>query len=146
MEARHLETDLVGLTLVFQCEAAAEREVAETGSAEVFIAQIRAEPEAAGLIHNSQTESERTPHNLQILPPGGWETSEWASPSAPRTPDNEHEVRGLQDAIRRLLALAPTERATMSEAGRRYVEQTYTWARVLPKIAAALARVTGPTR
>jgi indolepyruvate ferredoxin oxidoreductase len=54
--------------------------------------------EAAGVIHNAQTESERTPHNLQILPPGEWETSEWASPSAPRTPDNEHEVRGLQDA------------------------------------------------
>ena len=54
--------------------------------------------EAAGVIHNTQTESERTPHGLQILPPGEWETSEWASPSAPRTPDNEHEVRGLQDA------------------------------------------------
>ena len=54
--------------------------------------------EAAGVIHNTQTEAERVPHNLQILPPGEWETSEWASPSAPRTPDNEHEVRGLQDA------------------------------------------------
>ena len=38
--------------------------------------------EAAGVIHNTQTEAERVPHNLQILPPGEWETSEWASPSA----------------------------------------------------------------
>jgi indolepyruvate ferredoxin oxidoreductase len=54
--------------------------------------------EAAGVIHNTQTESERTPHNLQILPPGDWETSDMAGPSAPRGPDNSHEVRGLQDA------------------------------------------------
>ena len=54
--------------------------------------------EAAGVIHNAQTETERTPHNLQILPPGDWETSDMAGPSAPRGPDNLHEVRGLQDA------------------------------------------------
>ena len=54
--------------------------------------------EAAGLIHNAQTEAERTPHDLHILPPGDWETSDMAGPSAPRAPEESHEVRGLQDA------------------------------------------------
>jgi indolepyruvate ferredoxin oxidoreductase len=51
--------------------------------------------EAAGLIHNTQTESERTPRNLQILPPGEWESTEWGANAAPRNPDNESELRGL---------------------------------------------------
>lgn len=54
--------------------------------------------EAAGLIRNTSTESERTPLNLQILPPGEWESTEWGSNSAPRNPGNEREVRGLRDA------------------------------------------------
>ena len=53
--------------------------------------------EAAGLIHNAQTESERTPRNLQILPPGEWESTEWGANAAPRNPDNESELRGLPE-------------------------------------------------
>ncbi|HZF97247.1 MAG TPA: DUF6537 domain-containing protein, partial [Pseudoxanthomonas sp.] len=54
--------------------------------------------EAAGLIRNVQTEAERTPHDLQILPPGDWETSDMAGPSAPKAPQDAHESRGLRDA------------------------------------------------
>lgn len=54
--------------------------------------------EAAGLIRNISTESERTPLNLQILPPGEWESTEWGANAAPRNPGNEREVRGLRDA------------------------------------------------
>jgi indolepyruvate ferredoxin oxidoreductase len=58
--------------------------------------------EAAGSIHNTQTESERTPRNLQILPPGEWESTEWGATSlakdpALRNPDNESELRGLPE-------------------------------------------------
>ena len=53
--------------------------------------------EAAGLIHNTQTESERTPRNLRILPPGEWESTEWGANAAPRNPDNESELRGLPE-------------------------------------------------
>jgi len=53
--------------------------------------------EAAGLIHNTQTESERTPGTLQILPPGEWESTEWGANAAPRNPGNESELRGLPD-------------------------------------------------
>lgn len=58
--------------------------------------------EAAGLIHNSQTESERTPRTLQILPPGEWESTEWGATSlandpALRNPSNENELRGLPE-------------------------------------------------
>lgn len=53
--------------------------------------------EAAGLIHNTQTESERIPRNLQILPPGEWESTEWGANAAPRNPDNESELRGLPE-------------------------------------------------
>lgn len=53
--------------------------------------------EAAGLIHNAQTESERTPRNLQVLPPGEWESTEWGANAAPRNPDNESELRGLPE-------------------------------------------------
>ncbi len=52
--------------------------------------------EAAGLIRNTQTEEERTPHALRILPPGDWETSDMAGPDT--TPADGHEARGLQDA------------------------------------------------
>ncbi|HLM53667.1 MAG TPA: indolepyruvate ferredoxin oxidoreductase family protein [Pseudoxanthomonas sp.] len=54
--------------------------------------------EAAGLIRNLQTEAERTPHGLQILPPGDWETSDMAGPSAPKARQDAHESRGLRDA------------------------------------------------
>jgi len=64
------------------------------------VVDAQAVAEAAGLIHNAQTESERTPHDLQVLPPGDWETSDMAGPSAPRAPDQLHEARGLQDAAR----------------------------------------------
>lgn len=53
--------------------------------------------EAAGLIQNTQTESERTPGTLQVLPPGEWESSEWGATSAPRNPGNESELRGLPE-------------------------------------------------
>jgi len=53
--------------------------------------------EAAGLIRNSQTEAERTPRNLQILPPGEWESTEWGANAAPRSPDSESELRGLPE-------------------------------------------------
>ena len=53
--------------------------------------------EAAGLIRNAQTESERTPRNLRILPPGEWESTEWGANAAPRHPDNESELRGLPE-------------------------------------------------
>ncbi|UBB25220.1 indolepyruvate ferredoxin oxidoreductase family protein [Pseudoxanthomonas japonensis] len=53
--------------------------------------------EAAGLIRNAQTESERTPRNLRILPPGEWESTEWGANAAPRNPDNESELRGLPE-------------------------------------------------
>jgi indolepyruvate ferredoxin oxidoreductase len=53
--------------------------------------------EAAGLIRNTQTESERTPGALQILPPGEWESSEWGANAAPRNPGNESELRGLPE-------------------------------------------------
>jgi indolepyruvate ferredoxin oxidoreductase len=55
--------------------------------------------EAAGLIQNTQTESERTPGTLQILPPGEWESTEWGATSAPRNPGNESELRGLPEGI-----------------------------------------------
>jgi indolepyruvate ferredoxin oxidoreductase len=53
--------------------------------------------EAAGLIRNTQTESERTPRALQVLPPGEWESSEWGANAAPRNPGNESELRGLPE-------------------------------------------------
>jgi indolepyruvate ferredoxin oxidoreductase len=53
--------------------------------------------EASGLIHNTQTENERIPRNLQILPPGEWESTEWGANAAPRNPDNESELRGLPE-------------------------------------------------
>jgi len=53
--------------------------------------------EAAGLIHNALTESERTPRDLQALPPGEWESTEWGANAAPRNPDNESELRGLPE-------------------------------------------------
>ncbi|WP_454828010.1 indolepyruvate ferredoxin oxidoreductase family protein [Pseudoxanthomonas wuyuanensis] len=53
--------------------------------------------EAAGLIRNTQTESERTPRSLQILPPGEWESAEWGANAAPRNPNNESELRGLPE-------------------------------------------------
>ena len=53
--------------------------------------------EAAGLIRNTQTESERTPRNLRILPPGEWESTEWGANAAPRNPNNESELRGLPE-------------------------------------------------
>ena len=53
--------------------------------------------EAAGLIRNAQTESERTPRALQVLPPGEWESTEWGANAAPRNPGNESELRGLPE-------------------------------------------------
>ncbi|KAF1712274.1 indolepyruvate ferredoxin oxidoreductase [Pseudoxanthomonas kalamensis DSM 18571] len=53
--------------------------------------------EAAGLIRNPATDSERTPLNLKVLPPGEWERSEWGANAAPRNPDNERELRGLPE-------------------------------------------------
>ncbi|MCD9027784.1 indolepyruvate ferredoxin oxidoreductase family protein [Luteimonas sp. BDR2-5] len=39
---------------------------------------------AAGLVRNAPTAAERTVHELPVLPPGGWETSEWGATSAPK--------------------------------------------------------------
>ncbi|HEX7989830.1 MAG TPA: indolepyruvate ferredoxin oxidoreductase family protein [Stenotrophomonas sp.] len=56
--------------------------------------------QAAGLIHNAQTDAERKPAALRELPPGEWEGNEAGAPSAPRNPGNEPDVRGLPAASR----------------------------------------------
>jgi indolepyruvate ferredoxin oxidoreductase len=51
--------------------------------------------EAAGIVHNTQTEAELTPQHLLPLPPKQWEGNEWGANSAPRDPRDESELRGL---------------------------------------------------
>ncbi|MFT3761666.1 MAG: indolepyruvate ferredoxin oxidoreductase family protein [Pseudoxanthomonas sp.] len=54
--------------------------------------------DAAGVVRNAPTGSERTPQHLQALPPKQWEGSEWGANAAPRDPVDEPELRGLPDA------------------------------------------------
>ncbi len=49
--------------------------------------------EAAGLIRNAPTQAEATPHELPMLSPGPWESTEWGATSAPRTTRKEDELR-----------------------------------------------------
>ncbi|WP_125076379.1 indolepyruvate ferredoxin oxidoreductase family protein [Pseudoxanthomonas sp. SGT-18] len=50
---------------------------------------------AAGLVSNPVTASEGIADDLQVLPPGDWEGSEWGSTSAPRPASGGREWRGL---------------------------------------------------
>ena len=49
--------------------------------------------EAAGLVRNTPTAAEATPHALPMLLPGDWEGHESGSPSAPRSVRNEDDLR-----------------------------------------------------
>jgi len=50
---------------------------------------------AAGLVSNPVTAAEEFADDLQVLPPGDWEGSEWGSTSAPRPATSGREWRGL---------------------------------------------------
>lgn len=50
---------------------------------------------AAGLVANPVTAAEEFADDLQVLPPGDWEGSEWGSTSAPRPATGGREWRGL---------------------------------------------------
>ncbi|MFT3754900.1 MAG: indolepyruvate ferredoxin oxidoreductase family protein [Pseudoxanthomonas sp.] len=54
--------------------------------------------EAAGLVQNAPTESERTPQHLLPLPAKPWEGIEWGSTAAPRVTTAEPALRGLPDS------------------------------------------------
>ena len=51
--------------------------------------------QAAGLVRNGHTDTERTPGPLHDLPPGEWEGNEWGATAAPRETGDERELRGL---------------------------------------------------
>ena len=53
--------------------------------------------ESAGLVRNTQTVAESTPHALPMLSPGQWEGHEFGSPSAPRALRNEDELRHVPE-------------------------------------------------
>jgi indolepyruvate ferredoxin oxidoreductase len=53
--------------------------------------------ESAGLVRNTQTLAESTPHALPMLSPGQWEGHEFGSPSAPRALRNEDELRHVPE-------------------------------------------------
>ncbi|GAB2510388.1 indolepyruvate ferredoxin oxidoreductase family protein [Pseudoxanthomonas sangjuensis] len=72
--------------------------------------------EAAGVVHNAQTESERTPRNLLPLPPRQWEGTEWGANSAPRDPADESELRGLPDGGAGNVAFPPLDDARLSRS------------------------------
>ncbi|TWH09998.1 indolepyruvate ferredoxin oxidoreductase [Pseudoxanthomonas taiwanensis J19] len=57
---------------------------------------------AAGLVSNPVTASEGIADDLQVLPPGDWEGSEWGSTSAPRPASGGREWRGMPPAAARL--------------------------------------------
>jgi len=80
------------------------------------VANPQAVQEAAGLIRNTQTESERTPRNLQILPPGEWESAEWGANAAPRNPGNESELRGLPEGNGNGVAFLPLDDLRLSRS------------------------------
>jgi indolepyruvate ferredoxin oxidoreductase len=50
---------------------------------------------AAGLVANPVSAAGDAADDLQVLPPGDWEGSEWGSTSAPRPPSGGREWRGL---------------------------------------------------
>jgi indolepyruvate ferredoxin oxidoreductase len=49
--------------------------------------------EAAGIVRNAPTAAERTPHELPVLPPGEWESTEWGATAAPKPLRAEDELR-----------------------------------------------------
>ena len=72
---------------------------------------------AAGLVRNAPTAAERTVHELPVLPPGEWETSEWGATSAPRVTRNEADLRhvpahGAEDNV----AFLPLDDARLSRS------------------------------
>ena len=72
---------------------------------------------AAGLVRNAPTAAERTVHELPVLPPGEWETSEWGATSAPRITRNEADLRhvpahGAEDNV----AFLPLDDARLSRS------------------------------
>lgn len=71
--------------------------------------------EAAGIVHNMQTEAERTPQHLLPLPPKQWEGHEWGSNSAPRDPADESQLRGLP-SLGADVAFLPLDDARLSRS------------------------------
>jgi indolepyruvate ferredoxin oxidoreductase len=72
--------------------------------------------ESAGLVRNTQTVAESTPHALPMLSPGQWEGHEFGSPSAPRTLRNEDELRHVPADAGADVAFLPLDDARLSRS------------------------------
>jgi indolepyruvate ferredoxin oxidoreductase len=72
--------------------------------------------ESAGLVRNTQTLAESTPHALPMLSPGQWEGHEFGSPSAPRALRNEDELRHVPADAGADVAFLPLDDARLSRS------------------------------
>ncbi|HVI59601.1 MAG TPA: indolepyruvate ferredoxin oxidoreductase family protein [Luteimonas sp.] len=72
--------------------------------------------EAAGLVRNAPTAAESTPRDLQALPPGEWESTEWGATSAPRAARAEDELRHVPAHGGDNVAFLPLDDARLSRS------------------------------
>ena len=72
--------------------------------------------EAAGVVRNTRTAAESTPHALDALPPGEWERSEWGATSAPKSPRNEDELRHVPAHASQEIAFLPLDDTRLSRS------------------------------
>ncbi|KLJ00623.1 indolepyruvate ferredoxin oxidoreductase family protein [Luteimonas sp. FCS-9] len=73
---------------------------------------------AAGLVRNAPNAAERPVHELPVLPPGEWETSEWGATSAPRPTREEADLRHVpaHDADADAVAFLPLDDLRLSRS------------------------------
>src|SRR5690606_481339 len=72
--------------------------------------------EAAGIVRNAPTAAESTPRDLQALPPGEWESSEWGATSAPRAARDGDELRHVPAHGGDGVAFLPLDDARLSRS------------------------------
>ncbi len=77
--------------------AAIDKNKAAFAWGRLAVVDPQAVAEAAGLVRNTRTLAESTPHELPLLAGGGWEGHEFGSPSAPRATRNEDELRHVPE-------------------------------------------------
>src|SRR5690606_27283150 len=72
--------------------------------------------EAAGIVRNAPTAAESTPRELQALPPGEWESTEWGATSAPKAARAEDELRHVPAHGGDGVAFLPLDDARLSRS------------------------------
>ncbi len=72
--------------------------------------------DAAGLVRNPRTAAEATPHALDALPPGEWESTEWGATAAPLGVRAEDELRHVPAAAGDAVAFLPLDDKRLSRS------------------------------